>query len=357
MLDTFSRHRSLAWLIGAVLAQVLLLAFQIKREHDVRLIRYWATEIVTPGERAGTWALSKVGGIWNGYIALHAARADNEKLRQELGVLRLRNRELESQAAEAQRLSVLLDFREEHRGAPMLAAQVIGASADPSSHTLFVNRGERDRVRRNLPVITPDGIVGKIVEVFPDAAQVLLINDKDSGVGALLADSRAHGVIKGSGDPRPRMEYVLNEEKVYTGEMILTSGEDRIFPKGLLVGTVADVSSGYPFHTIRVDPGAHLDRLEDVLILLARKELTPKEREESADADAAAQGQPAKPRGVVQAYPPSEKGPAPAPETSARPHPVPASATAPARPVTGAKPAMEEGPPPAQPTTPPAPQP
>jgi rod shape-determining protein MreC len=357
MLDIFSRHRSLAWLAGAVLAQILLLAFQIKREHDVRLIRYWATEIVTPGERAGTWAFSKVGGIWTDYVALHAARAENEKLHSELGELRLRNRELESQAAEAQRLSALLNFREAHHEAPMLAAQVIGASADPSSHTLFVNRGERDRVRRNQPVITPDGIVGKIVEVFPDTAQVLLINDRDSGVGALFADTRTHGVIKGNGDPQPRMEYVLNDEKVRAGDVILTSGDDRIFPKGLLVGTVVEASPGHPFQTIRVQPEARLDRLEDVLILLSRRELTPKKREESAEAGAAASDKPAKPQGVVQALPAPHKKPEPAVEKPKAPRPPPATTTAVAPPVTAAKPAVGEAPPPAPDTTPPAPQP
>ncbi len=89
-----------------------------------------------------------------------------------------------------------------------------------------------------MAVITPDGIVGKIVEVFPATSQVLLINDKDSGVGALLADTRTHGVVKGSGDPDPRLDYVVNDEQVHAGEVILTSGEDRIFPKDLLIGTV-----------------------------------------------------------------------------------------------------------------------
>lgn len=355
MLDIFSRHRSLALLAGAVLAQVLLLAFQIKREHDVRLIRYWATEIVTPGERAGTWTLSQVGGVWNGYIALHSARAENENLRREVSELRLRNRELESQAAEAQRLSTLLNFREAHSEAPMLAAQVIGASADPASHTLFVNRGERDHVRRNQAVITPDGIVGKIVEVFPNTAQVLLIDDKDSGVGALLADTRTHGVIKGSGDPQPRMEYVVNDEKIHAGEMILTSGEDRIFPKGLLVGTVVDASPGYPFQMIRVEPGARLDRLEDLLILLSQQELTPKKSEESADETAATQDGHINRQGVVQGYPAPQNNPAPGSEKTA--HPIPTAKTAAASPVTTAKPATVKTPPQTPAATPPPPQP
>ena len=233
MIDTISRHRPLALLATVVLAQVLLLAFQIKRVNNVRLVRYWAVELMTPLERAGTWTFSHVGGVWSGYVGLRNTRAENERLRGELDTLRLRNRELESHAAEAQRLSTLLNFHEAHTEASMLAAEVIGASADPTSHTLFINRGERDHLRRNMGVITPDGVVGKIVEVFPSTAQVLLINDKDSGVGALFASSRTHGVVKGSGDPEPHMEYVINEEKLQPGDAIVTSGEDRIFPEGL----------------------------------------------------------------------------------------------------------------------------
>jgi rod shape-determining protein MreC len=274
-----SRRRPLTLLAGVVLAQIFLLAFQIKRDRDVRLIRYWAVQVTSPVERAGTWILSRVGGLWGGYVGLRHTRAENQSLRLELDQLRLRNAKLESQAAEGQRLATLLDFRESHPEAPMLAAQVIGASADPVSHTLFINRGERDHVRRNMAVITPEGVVGKIVEVFPATAQVLLINDKDSGVGALFADTRTHGVVKGTGDLMPRMNYVVTTESVHVGEQILTSGEDRIFPKGLLVGAVADAAPGNPFQTIHVQPAVHLDRLEDVLILLSLEELAPEKTE------------------------------------------------------------------------------
>jgi rod shape-determining protein MreC len=294
MIDTPLRQRPLALLAALVLAQVLLLAFQIKRDHDVRLIRYWAAAVVTPFERGGTSTLSKTGGLWSNYVSLRGARAENARLRAEVDQLRLRNRELEGQAGESQRLSTLLNFREAHSETQMLAAQVIGASADSASHTLVLNRGDRDHVRRNQAVITPDGIVGKIVEVFPTTSQVLLINDKDSGAGALLADTRTHGVVKGSGDPDPRLDYVVNDEPVHAGELILTSGEDRIFPKDLLIGTVATANPGNPFQIIHVRPAAHLDRLEDVLILLSPQEL--KKPGESADA---AGSQP-NPPGIVQ---------------------------------------------------------
>jgi len=303
MTEILSRHRPLALLAGVIFAQVLLLAFQIKREHDVRLVRYWAVQLLTPVERVGTWSFSKVGGAWSGYVGLRDTRAENERLKREVEKLSMRNRELESKAAEAQRLATLLNFREAHPEAPMLAAQVIGASADPTSHTLFINRGERDHLRRNLAVITPDGVVGKIVEVFPSAAQVLLINDKDSGVGALFAETRTHGVVKGSGDPEPRMEYVENGEKVHAGEAVLTSGEDRIFPKDFPIGTVESAAPGNPFQVIHIQSAAHLDRLEEVLILLTQQELSPKKVEEVPGATP--QHQPAQPPVATQKTSPS----------------------------------------------------
>lgn len=310
-------RRPLALLAALLVAQVLLLAFQIKRNSDVRLIRYWASEIITPGERAASWTFSGIGGIWDGYIALRGAHAENLRLRQEVGRLELRNQELESRAAEAQRLSLLLDFREVHREAPMLAAQVIGGSADLSSHTVFINKGERSGIRRDQAVITPNGIVGKIVEVSPDTAQVLLINDRDSGVGALFADTRAQGILKGTGDPEPVLAYVMNDEKVHDGEVLLTSGEDRIYPKGLLIGTVSSFKPGYPFQTINVQTAARLDRLEDVLVLLSQKELQP--RGNSSEGDVAV-GLPPEP--AVPLAPPV------APKAAQTPHAVSAASSA-----------------------------
>jgi rod shape-determining protein MreC len=330
MIESISRHRPIALLAAVVFAQVLLLAYQIKRAHDVRLIRYWSVQATTPVESGGTWFFARIGGIWNGYIGLRNARIQDAQLQEEVGRLRLRNSELENQAAEAQRLQVLLNFRDAHPEAQMIAAQVIGASADPSSHTLFLNRGDQDHVRRNMAVITPDGIVGKTVEVFPTTSQVMLINDKDMGVGALFSDTRTHGVVKGTGDPRPRMDYVVNDEKVSPGEVILTSGDDRIFPKGLLIGTVASAKDGNPFQNIQVQPATRLDRLEDVIILVTQQELAPKKPDE--------------PFGVSPAPPPSPVAAAPVltpPATQTR---VPSDAGAKTAPKSAAPNSSKSGP-------------
>jgi len=302
MIDLIFR-RPIFLLAIVVMAQVMLLAYQIRADRDVRLIRYWAVALITPIERVGTWSTSKVGGVWSGYVGLHGARSENNEMRAELDQLRIRNRELESQAAEAKRLEGILNFRDAHPEAQMLAAQVIGSSADPSSHTLFINRGERDHVRLNLGVITSEGIVGKIVEVLPNAAQVQLINDKDSGVGAMFAASRTHGVVLGSGDPEPHMHYIVNDEKVAVGYVIVMDGEDRIFPKDLPIGIVTAVKAESPFQFIRVQPAARLDRLEDVIVLLTQQQLTP--LKPAAAAAGAAQPTPSSPAAGVPANPPA----------------------------------------------------
>jgi rod shape-determining protein MreC len=276
MLAMPSRHRSLT-LLGVVLgAQLLLLALQIKREQQVRLIRVWAVELISPVGRATTWTTYGVGGIWSHYIALLHLRKENEQLRSDLDRLKMRTAELEGRAAEADRLSGLLGFRQAHAEVPMLAARVIGGSPDTGSRIVFLSCGAHDGVQRDMGVITPQGVVGKVIAVFPHTSQVLLLNDKESGVGALLSGSRTQAPVRGSGDPLLDMEYVSNDVKVAAGEAVLTSGQDRIFPKDLPVGTVVETKPDAhgPFQEIRIQPAAHLDQLEEVLVLLSRRELT-----------------------------------------------------------------------------------
>jgi rod shape-determining protein MreC len=278
MLAIPSRHRSLTLLAVVLGLQLLLLAAQIKREQQVRLIRVWAIECVTPLGRAAAWISDGVYGAWSGYVALWHMRKENVGLRAERDQLKMRNAELVGRAAEAERLSALLGFREAHIEVPMLPARVIGASPDVGSRIIFLSRGSRDGVRRDLGVITPDGVVGKVLAVFPDTSQVLLLSDKESGVGALLATSRTQAPVNGSGEPLLGMEYVSNEVKVEAGEAVLTSGQDRIFPKDLPVGTVLEAKPDRHtgFQQIKVKPAARLDQLEEVLVLLTRQEFAPR---------------------------------------------------------------------------------
>jgi rod shape-determining protein MreC len=279
-----SRHKSLVLLAGVLLLQVVLLAVQIKRDSQGRLLRVWTVGAVSPFQRAGAKGIGNLRGTWSHYFALQNASRENEQLRRENDDLKLQLNQLQSKAAEADRLAALLNFRQAQRNVPMVAARVIGTSADTASQTLYLDRGERDGIRRNMGVITPDGVVGKIVESYRDTSQVLVLTDKDSGVGAMLADSRIQSPVGGTGEPLLNMKYIPTDDTVNVGERVVTSGMDRIFPRDLPVGTIAEIKAGRPFQTVRVKPAANLQRLEEVIVLLT---LHPLEQKKEAPASAA----------------------------------------------------------------------
>jgi rod shape-determining protein MreC len=266
-----SRHKSLALLAGVLITQLLLLAVQIKRDSRGRLIRVWAVTAVSPFERSGAWGFGKVGGIWNHYFALARTSRENEALRVENDALKLTISQLESKAAEADRLAALLGFRIMQPRVPMVTARVIGASAGTASRIVEIDRGEHDGIRRNLAVITPDGAVGKVIEVYRDTAQVLLLTDKEGGVGAMLVESRIQGPVGGTGEPLLTMKYVATDDKVSVGEKVVTSGMDKIFPRDIPVGIVQEVKPGNPFKQIWLRPAAKLERLEEVIVLLTQE--------------------------------------------------------------------------------------
>jgi len=246
---------------------------QIKKDSQGRLIRVWTVGAVSPFERAGAYGIGGIRNTWNHYFALQNTTRDNEQLRRENDALKLQITQLQGKAAEADRLAALLNFRKSHQEVPMLSARVIGASADTASQTIYVDRGERDGIHKNMGVITPDGVVGKVIEAYSNTSQVLLLTDKDSGVGAMLAESRIQSPVGGTGEPLLSMKYVANDDTVNSGERVVTSGMDRIFPRDLPVGTVADIKPGNPFKQIRIRPSANLERLEEVIVLLTLRPL------------------------------------------------------------------------------------
>jgi rod shape-determining protein MreC len=278
-----SRHKSVVLLAGVIILQVVLLAVQ-KRDSRGRLLRVWTVSAVSPFQRAGAKGIGNIRGTWSHYFALQNTSRDNEQLRRQNDELKMQVNQLQSKAAEADRLSALLNFRQAQRNVPMLAARVIGTSADTASQTVYLDRGERDGIRRNMGVITPDGVVGKVIESYRDTAQVLLLTDKDSGVGAMLAESRIQSPVGGTGEPLLSMKYIPTDDTVNVGEHVVTSGMDRIFPRDLPVGVVTEIKTGRPFQHVRVRPAANLQRLEEVIVLLT---LHPLEQKREAPAPAA----------------------------------------------------------------------
>ncbi len=276
MESVLGRYRNLIILVGVLFLQVLGLAVQVKRaghdEENTRLIRIWVVDAVSPFERGLIWVQSSSTNLWHNYFYLRGVRAENRELKQEIEQMRIEQVRLNQDAAQAHRLQNLLAFKEQYI-AKTVAAQVIGSSGSDLSRVIYLDKGEDAGLKRDMAVITADGIVGKVMLVYPSVAQVLLINDQTSGVGVILEKSRLQGVLRGTANGEVVLERVMSDEQVPVGETVLTSGGDQIFPKGLPVGIVTRVGNGKDlFLNIRVRPAADLSRLEEVLVIVEKQE-------------------------------------------------------------------------------------
>jgi rod shape-determining protein MreC len=270
-----SRYKNALALIVVLLAQVVGLAIQARRPvpnapdgQGVRLIRYWVTSIIAPPERLLHATGAGIRGLWFGYLDLVHVREQNRQLQTEVDRLRLEQAGLAEDAKQGQRLQGLLGFRE-HYIYKTVPAQVVGASGAEESHIIIIDKGSKDGIQQDMPVITADGIVGKIREVFPHSSHVLEISDLTSGAGVILQATRIRGVLRGSVWGQPQIVNVSPDDRIKPGEAVVTSGGDAIFPRGLPVGTV-ERSIPDPDGTlvdILIHPAANLARLEEVLVI------------------------------------------------------------------------------------------
>jgi rod shape-determining protein MreC len=265
-----SRYRNLSILVVVLFAQVFGLALQVRKSGSggsTSLIRYWAISTITPMEKAVIRSGHVVSNGWHSYIDLRGVRTENQELKDELERVRLDQVRIVEDAAQARRLQALLAFKEQFIS-QTVAAQVIGTSGTEQSRLVYIDKGSNDGLKPDMAVLTPSGVVGKVLHVFPSTSQVLLINDANSGVGAILEKSRLQAVLKGTPAGDLQLSNIMLDERIEPGETVLTSGGDRIFPKGLRLGTVAQVTPGSDlFLTIRVQPAAQLMRLEEVLVI------------------------------------------------------------------------------------------
>jgi rod shape-determining protein MreC len=273
----FVRYRNALVLLTILLAQTLLLAVQVRDlrgpsqpdGRKVTLLRSWAVAIVAPFERLTTFTGSGVRTAWSDYIDLRHTRQQNADLQKEVARLRLEQAEFAEDAAQGRRLQALLDFRQ-HYVAATVAAQVIGTSGVDSSRVLLIDKGADYKLQPDMPVITPDGIVGKIRDVFPHTAQVLEIDDPSSGAGVILASTRIRAIVRGGPDGRVQIGNLTADSRIKPGEVVLTSGGDQVFPRGLKVGTIESIAPDRDrqlYTLIRVHPAVNLSQLEEVLVI------------------------------------------------------------------------------------------
>jgi rod shape-determining protein MreC len=256
----------------------------VKKNTDqgsTRLVRIWAVTLITPLEKAVVHSVSGVSQAWHHYVYLRDVRRENDALRGEIQRLRLEQVRMAQDAGQARRLQMLLGFKEQFIS-QTLPAQVISTTGSEFSRGVYIDKGSRDGIKPDMPVITADGVVGKVYRVYPTSSLVLEINDPSSGAGVILEKSRLQGILKGSPNGQTFVANIMADEQVQPGEQVLTSGGDRVYPKGLAVGTVTKVFGAGTFLNVQVRPAARLDRLEEVLVITKIVERAPEANEASA---------------------------------------------------------------------------
>lgn len=235
-------------------------------------------EIITPISHLLSSVSSTMSGTWRTYVDLVGVRQEREWLRR-------RVRELEGQAERAAtiesqnaRLQALLDLREGMPG-QSVAARITGVDASGLFRTATVNKGESDGVQKGMAVVSPAGVVGRVVSTSPNAARVLLLEDPSSGVDVLVQRSRARGIVEGTLNGGCQLKYVKHREDLRVGDLVATSGLDGIFPKGVVVGAISRLSreEGGLFQTAEVEPAVDFNKLEEVMVVEAPENEVPPE--------------------------------------------------------------------------------
>jgi rod shape-determining protein MreC len=292
-----ARYRNLVVLLALLMAQLAGLAVQVHRTSSgmstldstdpsgVRLIRLWANAVISPPERLIHSCKTGIVGLWANYIDVLHVRQQNHDLEKTVGRLRLEEAALLEDARQGQRLQALLGFQQRYIYAT-LAAQVYGSSGSDRSHVFYIDKGARDGLKPDMAVITSDGVVGKVRDVFPHTAQVLAVNDPSSGAGVILETTRIRGILRGDASGRLEVVGILADQRIQPGEHVLTAGGDLIFPRGLPVGVVDKVvhdPDRDAFIDIILKPAAHLDRLDEVLVITSTEpRFSPQDQQDIA---------------------------------------------------------------------------
>ncbi|MFA4972066.1 MAG: rod shape-determining protein MreC [bacterium] len=233
--------------------------------------------VIAPPQKVASWVRGLVGGAWSSYVTLVGAAEERDALSAKVALLEGKLVRSEEVSQENSRLRALLGYRESFPQKTLVASVVAN---DPRSEfkSITIDRGSRDGIRSLMPVIGPRGLVGKVGTVDSNTARVLLITDPNSAVDAMVQRSRARGVVVGTawktelkaGFYLARLEYIRRVSDIRDGDVVVTSGFDRIFPPGIPVGTVKDISTSRygVFTDANVVPFENMAELQEVLVVV-----------------------------------------------------------------------------------------
>jgi rod shape-determining protein MreC len=252
---------------GAILLHVILISAQVNTASGLPVLQVVTFGSFSEVQRGTMAVINGVRGLWSGYIALQQVQEENNALKHELQTLQVT---LQQERAEAQRtdnLRQLLELRERAQ-LDTVAAEVIAGAASPDFRTVTIDKGSSDHLATDMAVISPAGVVGRVILPSRRASKVQLLIDRNAAAGALIERTRVQGVVVGIGDGMLRMQYVPGTADVKTGDLVVTSGIDGIYPKGFVIGTIDHADRGVgAYHEIVIRPAVDFSRLEEVLIV------------------------------------------------------------------------------------------
>ena len=272
------RQRAPLWLISLLVLNFIVMAVDARdADGQQKIIRVWTQTLASPLQNASSKASGATSGFFQQIWNFRGAAQENEQLKQRVSALEAELNNARRAEAENERLKALLNLNEQTQ-VKSVPARVIARDPSVWFNTITINVGSTSGVAVNMPVVTGGGIVGRVISVSPFAAQVMLITDEKAGAGAVvgqLGESGALGSVRGRADLGVgliEMRYVSGLEKVQVNDTVMTTGQDGIYPPGLNVGRVVDVKNGTATqaHQILIQPGAQLDHLEEVAVLLYR---------------------------------------------------------------------------------------
>jgi rod shape-determining protein MreC len=254
-------------LIPLLLLNLTLISLQIEEPSGTILLKKWILIASTPFFDISSTISRVTLTVWRNYVWLQGARQENAQLKDALRDLSLRERALAEAQWENIRLRQLLNFKNTY-ALQGIGAHVVGRVPGYLSNVTYIDRGIESGIRTDQPVLSELGVIGRVLIATRNHAQVQLMSNPDASVGVMIDRTRSPGVLRGTGNSLLELNYIGNSEQVNVGDIVVTSGLDGIFPKGLPVGNVAESRKGKTvFRLIQVAPFADLLRLENVYIL------------------------------------------------------------------------------------------
>ena len=273
MRDFLTRHRAGLLALTLIAISLVLISHQVRDRYGMTYLKRGAVTVASPFQYGVTRVAGAVTGMWRNYIYLFGVRTENRELREEINQLRSEVQYLREELERAGSLSEYSRYREE-TGFKGVIGRVIGESPDPWTRTMVVDQGSDHGVRAGMPVVTPEGLAGRVIEVAWRSSVVRLIVDRSSQVPVLVERSRSRAIMEGEGSGTCRLKYLGRTEDVREGDVVITSGFAGVFPRGIQAGIVTEVrKKNYGLYQYaKIIPQAPIARLEDVFIMTGLEE-------------------------------------------------------------------------------------